>query len=196
MAELSYDEVSRLIKADFETGKLYWLPRPAEMFPTSRAAKWWNTMYAGKPALIMVDDKGYLVGSIFDRPHKAHRVMWLLRTGDWPAGQIDHENGVKSDNRFCNLRVVTNSENAKNKAISDRNKSGALGVFWCPRNRKWRAEIRINRKSKYLGLFDEREKAIAARKAAELANGFHANHGRASAAEKRQPDAVEREACR
>jgi hypothetical protein len=32
MADVNYDEVARILKADFETGKLYWLPRTPDMF--------------------------------------------------------------------------------------------------------------------------------------------------------------------
>lgn len=39
---------------------------------------------------------------------KAHRVAWILAHGAVPHGkQIDHINGIRDDNRLCNLRLVT-----------------------------------------------------------------------------------------
>ena len=32
MSELDYSTASRLLRADFDTGKLYWLPRTPDMF--------------------------------------------------------------------------------------------------------------------------------------------------------------------
>ena len=50
---------------------------------------------------------------IYDKPYRAHRVIWALVHGEWPEGQIDHINGVRDDNRLENLRVVTNQDNQK-----------------------------------------------------------------------------------
>ena len=39
----------------------------------------------------------------------AHRLAWFLKTGDWPKDKIDHINGIKGDNRWTNLRDVSQS---------------------------------------------------------------------------------------
>jgi hypothetical protein len=44
----------------------------------------------------------------------AHRVAWVLMTGDQPI-YIDHINGLPHDNRWKNLRSVNVSENIKNR---------------------------------------------------------------------------------
>ena len=43
-----------------------------------------------------------------------HRAAWALFYGRWPS-EIDHLNGIKTDNRLCNLREVSRSENDKNR---------------------------------------------------------------------------------
>jgi len=47
--------------------------------------------------------------------HLAHRLAWLYMAGAWPSGVIDHMNGDPSDNRWSNLRDVTQAENNANR---------------------------------------------------------------------------------
>jgi len=47
----------------------------------------------------------------------AHRVAFLLMTGAWPNGLVDPINGVRNDNRWCNLRDVSAKENVANVCI-------------------------------------------------------------------------------
>lgn len=84
----------------------------------------------------------------------AHRLAWLYTYGKWPDGQIDHINGQRSDNRIANLRDVSASINAQNTRLprSD-NKTGFLGVSWKACANKYVAQIQVNSKIKYLGLF-------------------------------------------
>ena len=65
---------------------------------------------------------------------------------------VDHINSIKTDNRLVNLRFVTVSFNiAKDK----KNKtSNYLGVSKHNSIDKWVSQIRINKKVKYLGLFN------------------------------------------
>ncbi|MFT2211508.1 HNH endonuclease signature motif containing protein [Rhizobium giardinii] len=182
MADLSYAEISKLLKYDAETGKLYWLPRSADMFPQVTAfkggpemrAKTWNARYAGKEAFTALIAKGYRQGGILNRGYLAHRVIWLLETGDWPTHQIDHINGDPLDNRICNLRDVPNSENAKNMCVSRRNKSGVTGVCWDKSRGSWLVYVG----KKYVGTYRHKDAAIEARKLAEKDHGYHVNHGR------------------
>ena len=58
---------------------------------------------------------GYIRVKIKQQPHFAHRIIFAIMTGQWPVHQIDHINGNKSDNRWVNLREVTNQENGLNK---------------------------------------------------------------------------------
>ncbi len=185
MAELTYAEISKLLKYEPETGKFYWLPRPVEMFSggafrggAEAKAKTWNIRYAGKEAFTSLHNRGYIQAGLLGRGYLAHRVAWLLATGSWPTDQIDHINGNRADNRIINLREVSNLENAKNMTLSKRNKSGVCGVFWLNHINKWWASIRVDGVRKNLGYFADFHDACEARKQAEQKHGFHPNHGK------------------
>lgn len=83
--------------------------------PTTGAMRWWRS---GKLAGGTKD--GYTIIRIFDRNFPAHRLAWLLVNGTWPTGVIDHINGDRGDNRSCNLRDVTPTENARNRRFRRR----------------------------------------------------------------------------
>jgi len=81
--------------------------------------------------------------------------------------QIDHIRHNTFDNRKKMLRVVSNSENSQNQRKGLSNKSGFMGVSWYKASNKWRANIYVNGKQKYLGLFDSLEEARQTRLDAE-----------------------------
>lgn len=80
---------------------------------------------------------------------------------------IDHINRNTLDNRKENLRLATMQQNAMNRSVQPNNTSGVPGVSWRKDRNKWRAFITINGKQKALGLYENKEDAIAARKLAE-----------------------------
>ncbi len=85
-----------------------------------------------------------------------------------PKVAVDHIDGDGLNNRRCNLRVVTWSENLRNRSGPQRNNcSGYLGVCWNKKDKKWVAQIKANGKIKYLGSFKTAEEANEARLAAE-----------------------------
>lgn len=180
MTEIDTMELAQLLEFDPEKGEIYWLPRPETMFASEQSCRTWNSRYAGKRAFTYVDVHGYMRGTIFDRPYFAHRVIWALAYRTWPAGQIDHINGDKTDNRLLNLRVVTNQENGRNQKRHRTNTSGMRGVCWDKKNLKWMARIKVDGFQKNLGRFDRYEDAVSKRIEAEATYGFHPNHGRAT----------------
>lgn len=105
----------------------------------------------------------------------AHRVIWKMVYGHDPD-DIDHINGIRSDNRLMNLRNVTRAENLKNLSVSTRNKSGIIGV--CQARGKWVAQIKINGKTTHVGTFATKTEAARARLIASQKAGYHANHGK------------------
>ena len=104
---------------------------------------------------------GYVTIGLRKKVYKAHRLAWLYMHGSWPVGLIDHINGIKSDNRLFNLRVVDETGNSENvRRPNKRNKSGFMGVIWF--QNKWRANITVNKKTKWLGDYATPEEAHAA----------------------------------
>ena len=144
---------------------------------TRPGATRFNNRYAGMVAG-SVGDEGYVVVSISPRYYKAHRINWFHFYGEWPAGEIDHINGVRHDNCLINLRDVTLQVNMQNQKRYATNASGAAGVYWASRNGKWCASIGVNGRQLHLGYYDDLDEAVAARKAAEVRYGFFKNHGR------------------
>jgi hypothetical protein len=138
---------------------------------------WFNRAYAGKEISYRNSD-GYIKLKALGQSVSAHRLAYALYYGKWPNGQIDHINGDKADNRITNLRVVTISDNNKNKAKQRNNTSGHVGVYYVPALNAWRARIKANGVYYDLGTHKDMADAISARKSAELDLGFHANHGR------------------
>lgn len=121
---------------------------------------------------------GYRQVGVFGLTYFVHRIAWLMDKGEWPADQLDHINGVCTDNRICNLRPVSHTENLKNQKVYRNNTSGVVGVYKDAKSGKWRARIKVNGKTKSLGYYDTIEKAEAAIEEARHKYGFHVNHGK------------------
>ena len=77
----------------------------------------------------------------------------IMMAGDDPR-MIDHANGNTLDNRRVNLRFATAKQNAQNRRPIKDKTSKFKGVRWCPKSKKWRAEIRPSEGYKHLGFFD------------------------------------------
>lgn len=121
---------------------------------------------------------GYVSIVVDQVKHYAHRLAWMFEVGSIPSWmEIDHIDHNPSNNRISNLRLVTKSENRHNRARDSRNKSGVNGVYWAPHAKAWSVQVRHDRKTKHIGYFKSLEDATRARKQAEIAIGFHANHG-------------------
>lgn len=99
---------------------------------------------------------GYIYVAVFDSKILAHRLAWALSHGEWPPHDVDHIDGVRSNNRLSNLRPATRSENMQNarKARASNKSCGLLGVSWSKAANRWSASIKTNGKAMYLGLFD------------------------------------------
>lgn len=89
---------------------------------------------------------------------KAHRLVYMAHVGPIPDGmQIDHVNGVKTDNRVSNLELVTNRENTMRYRNTDRGRcksSGHPGVYWDEQRHKWQVCLHVGGTRLHLGRFD------------------------------------------
>jgi hypothetical protein len=155
----SYSELSGRYIYDHETGAL--------TFRVMLPGVWKKT--AGTPS-----SSGYLVVSMSGRRFAAHRVAWKLFYGDDPAGDIDHINRDKLDNRISNLRIATDQQNAANRLHHKNNRSGFKGVRYEGLN--YSARIMHQGKAVHIGMFPTPEAAHAAyaAKARELFGEFAA----------------------
>lgn len=107
------------------------------------------------------DQYGYLT----DRnQNKIHRIIMDVTDGKI---HVDHINHNTFDNRKCNLRLTTSSQNCMNQKIRIDNSSGVTGVTWDKHYNKWIARIGVQRKRIQLGRFDNFVDAVKARKDAE-----------------------------
>jgi hypothetical protein len=169
-------ELPSLLSYDPTTGYLTWLKRAPDRFASEHAANVWNSRYAGKAALQNINRGGYLKGLIDGRTYLAHRVIWALANGEWPPTglDIDHVNGIRSDNRLPNLRLATRAENARNRGALRPNHF--CGVSARP-DGAWRARCK-NAEGRYIdrnGFSTERDAAIAYN---EMAADFHGDFAR------------------
>ncbi len=108
--------------------------------------------------------QGYREVKFGDHTYGTHRIAWLMATGSWPNGQIDHINGVRNDNRLCNLREVSIQGNAQNQrhARQDNRHSSLIGAAFHKATGKFRARIGMpDGKQKHLGSFATAEEAHA-----------------------------------
>jgi len=107
-------------------------------------------------------DHGYAVRSHYIGPHPTKkgqdekRKVYMHRevVGATKGQTTDHKDGDRLDNRSANLRLCSELQNHQNQRKRSDNKSGYKGVSWSKKARKWEAYITVDKKRKYLGLFD------------------------------------------
>jgi len=108
-----------------------------------------------------LDSCGYPFLRVDGKLYKFHRLVWIISNGAIPEHlRIDHINRNRSDNRLCNLRLVTHMENCHNQTLKSTNTTGYTGIT--AKNNKWRSRIKVNYKTVHLGYFDTKEEAYQA----------------------------------
>jgi hypothetical protein len=89
-----------------------------------------------------------------------HLLIWIMHYGDIPENLVvDHIDRDKSNNFIENLRLLTKSQNNRNRDCK--------GVSFDKARNKWRAQISINNTTIMLGRYDIESQALAAYKAAK-----------------------------
>lgn len=102
-----------------------------------------------------IDTDGYIILHIDHRHYKAHRLAWLYVHGAFPPDEVDHRNGIRNDNRWCNLRPATRRENLQNR------RGNLLGASASGADR-WSSNIKVDGVTFHLGTFPSAEAAHAA----------------------------------
>lgn len=166
----SVDYLRERLRYEPHSGKLFWLSHEC-------MSKRWHTRYAEEEAFTAHNSSGYRIGAIDDAMFLAHRIIWALYYKEYPSGQIDHINGIRTDNCITNLRVVSSQGNARNRSMCSNNSSGTCGVYWRKDKNKWQARIVVDGQDKHLGYFDTREEAASIRAEAAKKYGFTERHG-------------------
>jgi hypothetical protein len=113
-----------------------------------------------------VDKDGYIIICADQKLYRAHRLAWLWMTGEWPKGQIDHEDLDKRNNRFSNLRDATKSQNMRNLKCRSTSTTGLKGVQFDARRNLYYANITTEGRKTWLGYHATAELAAAAYRAA------------------------------
>lgn len=120
---------------------------------------------------------GYLKLTINKKSYLCHRLAWLYKYGHWPNNHLDHINGIKTDNRICNLREATIQQNNFNKKVRIDNKLQAKGIYLIEKTNKYCVRGTIDGKRLHIGHFDNIDDA---KKAYEnFSKKYHGEFGRA-----------------
>jgi len=147
MVELTQVELKEILHYDPDTGKFTWNDCRNSCVHKGDSAG----TYCDRYIRISIDGKSY----------RAHRLAFLYMEGELPSDCVDHINRVRDDNRWCNLRHATRRQNNHNASTNNKD----IGVCKHKASGKWAAYgDRINGKLPYLGLHEEYEDALAARK--------------------------------
>lgn len=119
----SKEQLHKLFKYDAVEGALYWKKRHNSQIDLGKAAGW-------------LQQNGYHGMRVDGAKYKRHRLVWCFFNGEPGSLEIDHINGIKSDDHIENLRLATRSQNQYNRPALVTNKSGYKGVsphecgFW------------------------------------------------------------------
>jgi signal peptidase I len=116
-----------------------------------------------------VNSRGYLIARVEGSNLTLHRVIFAMVNSVWPD-EVDHINLVRTDNRPCNLRAATRSENCRNTTVREGTVSGVKNVRWSKQHKRWAVACQVNGVRKHLGNFVELEVAKA------VAQAFRAKH--------------------
>jgi len=112
-----------------QLAKMYYSDEDGNLFLINNS----GNKKAGEKVSFLKD--GYFKTTLVFEDHQfevaINKIIFCLHNGRWAKKgyKVDHINGIKTDNRPCNLRESTDSQNASNRSMHENNKSGAKGVF-------------------------------------------------------------------
>jgi hypothetical protein len=103
-----------------------------------------------------------------------HRMILNLTNNELKSDHINHD---RLDNRRCNLRAVSNQQNACNRRKTNKETSSKyIGVNFDSKRNKWRVRLNVDGQEIFIGYFnDEKEGALARDELAKQHHGEFAN---------------------
>jgi len=110
---------------------------------------------------LSTDFYGYKKVNINGVTYKQHRLAFQLMGIDIPdEKEVDHINGLKHDNRWCNLRLVTRTENHRNLK---RHRQGKTPYVHYGKKQGWRVQryCALTKKNVFHGYFKTEQEAIS-----------------------------------
>ena len=129
----SQKRLQELFDYDKKTGNLIWRISPRKSVKVGAIAG-------------TLTSKGYTQVKVDNTVYYAHRLIWVLLTGNDPGEfTIDHKDRNRRNNRIDNLRLATQKEQMAN--------TGQRGYSFNKRSQLWHASIRIDRTNVNLGSF-------------------------------------------
>ena len=149
----------------YKEGSLFWKKKPYKS--RVRAG---DEVGGGKPR----KSHQYKCFGYNNYSYNVHRIVWVIHDGPIDSDkEVDHINGITTDNRIENLRLASKNQNNQNR-ISKSGISKYKGVHFMKayKGKKWRASIGVGNKTNYLGTYyTEKEAALAYNSAALRLHG-------------------------
>jgi hypothetical protein len=146
---LTAERLRELLHYDPNTGVFTWAQQLSPIRPVGSVAGSTSSF-------------SYIEICIHGRRYYAHRLAFLWVLSEWPQHQVDHIDGDRANNKWNNLRDITNAENKQNRRSATKGSfTGLLGVSRC--RDKFKAEINVPMVGrKHIGVFSTPEEAHAA----------------------------------
>lgn len=155
---ITHTRLKQLLDYNPETGLFTWLEQ-------------YNSRTIVDSTAGTVDSGGYIKIQIYGKQYRGGRLAWFYMTGEWPLEYIDHKDGNRANDAWCNLREATYSESTHNRYLPV-GESGLRGVRRIHSDPpRWEARIAVGYHRTTLGTFDSAEEAHAAYLAAS--NNLH-----------------------
>lgn len=96
----------------------------------------------------------YLCKNYIKETYRVHQLVAICFLNYKPSGYnglfVDHINNIRTDNKVCNLQLVTNRKNCSKDRVGS---SKYTGVSWSKQMNKWKAQIHFDGTTKHLGYF-------------------------------------------